>query len=199
MSLRLRYAWMLSAVLLGSVLPAAELRAAETKASAALLEVDRVELLGVTALEGQDVESALEIIAGDSLERSKVVRSLENLQALYRARGFEQVRVKSELVRERDEDGRLENVVRIRVEEGQPTRIASIRIELPPQETGNSIGRFAGSGKIGRGSATRSGALGCRGIHWWTCGREDSDCGPRPCRAFSRVSGRSLGRSGSSG
>ncbi len=142
MSLRLRTAWMLSAAFFGSVLPAPVLRAAEIKSSAALLEVDRVELLGVTALEGQDVESALEIIAGDSLERSKVVRSLENLQALYRARGFEQVRVKSELVRERDEEGRLENVVRIRVEEGQPTRIASVRIELPIQETGKRARAF---------------------------------------------------------
>ncbi len=142
MSLRLRFAWTLSAALVTAILPATQLRAAEIKSSAALLEVDRVELLGVTALEGQDVESALEIIAGDSLERSKVVRSLENLQALYRARGFEQVRVKSELVRERGDEGRLENVVRIRVEEGQPTRIASVRIELPLQETGKRTRAF---------------------------------------------------------
>lgn len=93
--------------------------------------IDRIEVLGVTVLNPSEVESAIDIGVGDMLERQKVVRSAENLQSLYRSRGFERVRVRSELTREPGESG-LETVLRFKLDEGNPTRIGALRVLFDP-------------------------------------------------------------------
>lgn len=92
------------------------------------IDIERIELTGVTAFPAQALASALEIAPGDRLERSKIVRSAEHVQALYRAAGYEQVSIRTQLARRKSEDGkRLEDVLEFAISEGKPTRIAEIR------------------------------------------------------------------------
>jgi outer membrane protein insertion porin family len=105
------------------------------------LEIDRVEISGVTLFDRAAVEGALEITAGDRLARSKVVRSAENFQALYAVRGYERVEVKSELVRQKGEGNRFENVLKFTVVEGLPTRVAAIRFDTGEFKD-SSFGRY---------------------------------------------------------
>ncbi len=90
------------------------------------VQIDRIEILGVSALAGPDVEAALEINVGDLLSHETVVRTSENIQALYRVKGYAQVRLKTELERIRGEDGSPENLIKVTISEGFPTRIASL-------------------------------------------------------------------------
>ncbi len=92
------------------------------------VEVARVELEGVASLDRQSVIEVLEVNPGDSLDRLRVVRTVENVRELYRVRGFENTRVRAELVKETGEGGRVEAVLKFRIEEGLPIRIASIRV-----------------------------------------------------------------------
>ncbi len=91
------------------------------------MEIDRVEIVGVTLINESALERALEIGAGDRLVRSKVVNTAENFRALYRVVGYQEVRITSELIREKGTTGRVENVLRFVVVEGRPTRVASVR------------------------------------------------------------------------
>ena len=96
------------------------------------LEIDRIDLLGVKSVASEWVERTLELNPGDRLERLKVIRTEENLQNLYRLHGYEKVRIQSRLVRrnERKADGKtvLETVLEFQVTEGDPTRIAGVRL-----------------------------------------------------------------------
>lgn len=88
--------------------------------------IDQIEFMGVTVFTQAEVADALELGAGDRLERSKVVRTAENLQSLYRLRGYEEVRVQTEMSRQKGESGRLETVLRFTIQERLPTRVAKI-------------------------------------------------------------------------
>ncbi len=96
------------------------------------LEVDRVEVLGVTAFPAKSIESIIELNPGDKLERSKVVRTEENLQSLYVSHGYEEVGIRSRLIR-KWEKSRLETVLVFDVNEGRPVRIAT-RVIVPKEE-----------------------------------------------------------------
>jgi outer membrane protein insertion porin family len=96
------------------------------------IELDQVEIEGVTAVDSSAIESALEVSPGDRLERRRVIRSAQNIQALYVSHGYEQASVKSELGRERGDDGKPENVLRFLVTEGLPTRISKITVTAGP-------------------------------------------------------------------
>ena len=91
------------------------------------IEIDRVELAGVTVFTQTDIESALEVSPGDFLDRVRVLKSAENIQALYRVHGYEQMGIKSQLERRKTESGTLEYVLQFTVREGFPTRVAEVR------------------------------------------------------------------------
>lgn len=97
------------------------------------VRIDRVELSGVSVIGVSLIEGALEIGAGDYLERARVVRSAENLQRLYRIRGYEEVRIQSEISQEKSDAGVLENVLAFKVIEGRPTRIAELLVRSSAQ------------------------------------------------------------------
>src|SRR5690606_33876907 len=92
------------------------------------IEIDRIDVLGVHVFHAQVIEDVLEIVPGDRLERQKVVKTEENLQALYASHGYEQVKIKSRLIRKRTEKNVLETVLEFSVVEGKPVRIATIRM-----------------------------------------------------------------------
>src|SRR4051794_33666204 len=74
------------------------------------LEIDRVDVLGMTVFTSTDVENLLVIGPGDRLERLKVLKTEENLQALYVRHGYEEVSIRSRLVRKRNENQTVETV-----------------------------------------------------------------------------------------
>ena len=90
------------------------------------MEMDRIDILGVKAFTNQMIESTLEVSPGDHLERLKVVRTEENLQALYLSHGYEEVGIRSRLVRKRDQSKKLETVLEFDIHEGRPARIAAV-------------------------------------------------------------------------
>ena len=89
---------------LSVLLPVAE--AAPPKA-ALDITIDRIDISGVSSLPRSEIESAMELNPGDRLERVKVVRTAENLQAIYNAQGFEQVTIKTRLLREKNPEGQF--------------------------------------------------------------------------------------------
>ena len=92
------------------------------------LEVDRIEFQGVTVLSEQTILPAIEVSVGERPDRKKVVKSAENLQALYKANGYEQVRIRTQLARHREERGVAQTVLEFIVSEGLPTRVDKIRV-----------------------------------------------------------------------
>ncbi len=114
----------IAALLLALGLLAPPARAAP--AAPAVLEVDRVEITGVTVFQPAEIQSSVEIAPGDRLERTKILRTSENLQAFYRVHGYEEVSIKSRLVRHKTESGAFEDVLEFSVVEGRPTRVKSV-------------------------------------------------------------------------
>ncbi len=95
------------------------------------IEIDRVEVSGVTIFQTIDIEDAIEVSPGDVLERSKVIRTAENLEALYRVHGYEQVTITSKLSRRKGEgknrEAHLDSVLEFVIVEGKPTRVSEIK------------------------------------------------------------------------
>ncbi len=94
------------------------------------VEIDRLEFSGLTVFAQNEIEPALQIFPGEKLIRSKVVRTAEDLQALYRAHGYEQMRIQSKLSRKKSETGKFESVLEFQIEEGLPTRIRQFEFVL---------------------------------------------------------------------
>ena len=92
--------------------------------------IDQVEFLGVQALKAQDLESTLELGAGDRVDRPLVVQSIRNLQMLYSSRGFPEVKIQAELKRVKDGAGPLVTALVFSINEGKPVRISEIHISL---------------------------------------------------------------------
>ncbi len=92
------------------------------------VEIDRVDVIGVKIFSSTDIENVLEIGSGDRLERLKVLRTEENLQALYVRHGYEEVSIRSRLVRKKDQKKTSETVLEFSIKEGRPFRIASIKL-----------------------------------------------------------------------
>ncbi len=87
----------------------------------AAVEVEEVEAEGMKALGVQDLESVLEVAAGDPFDAVRARRSAENLRELYSYRGYPEARVAHEWD---EKKGRLS----FRVQEGKPVRIGDVRI-----------------------------------------------------------------------
>jgi len=94
------------------------------------VEIDRVDINGVKLFPTSVIESSLEIGPGDKLERLKVIRTEQNLQSLYVRHGYEEVGIRSRLVRKRNKDKTVETVLEFSISEGRPIRIASIHFAL---------------------------------------------------------------------
>ena len=92
------------------------------------VEIDRIDISGVKVFQGAVLEGMLEISPGDRLERLKVVRTEENLQNLYRTHGYQEVSIRSRLIRKKGPHGELETVLEFQVTEGDPTRISSLEV-----------------------------------------------------------------------
>jgi len=111
---------LLGSAAMTSIAPSAH--ATETR-----VEIDRIEISGVTVFNNPEIESTLEVSPGDRLERARVVRTAENIQALYKSRGYEQIRIETRLVRKRTDSKKTETVLEINLVEGRPTRINRVR------------------------------------------------------------------------
>lgn len=101
------------------------------------IDIDRIEISGATRFSPESLRSALELAEGDQPEAGRIVRSAENLQALYRRHGYEQAAIRTQLLRRSSEEGRSEEVLQFIITEGKPTRISSI--EVVPDDVGTAI------------------------------------------------------------
>lgn len=93
------------------------------------IEIDRIEFEGVTLFNQVQLENVLEISAGDRLNRPLVIKTDKNIQELYRNQGYEQVSVRSELLKQ-PTGTRSENVLLFRVQEGLPSRFSDVSIHF---------------------------------------------------------------------
>jgi len=94
--------------------------AAQTKA------VERIELSGVSVFGNGTIEEALEIEPGEQPDAGRIARTVQNLLGLYHSHGYESTEVKSNLLRKKGAGDRLENVLEFSINEGDPTRVASV-------------------------------------------------------------------------
>lgn len=129
-----RWALPLIAAIVG--LFAQSARAADTASALPDVEIRRVEVTGVSSFTSSEIEDMFEISSGDRLERLKVIRTAENLEGFYRARGYEQASVRTRLSRQKGERGTIDYVLDFVVTEGKPTRVAQVRFtpERMPNE-----------------------------------------------------------------
>lgn len=90
--------------------------------------VKEIEFVGNKEIDRDELKATLEFSEGDPLEKVRVSRSITNLIQAYHEKGFEKasVRVTEEKVATGEPHGVL---VRIVIDEGLPTRIASIVLE----------------------------------------------------------------------
>lgn len=105
------------------------------------VEIDRIEINGVSSFTQEEIEEALEVAPGDKLERIKVLRSAENLQAFYRIHGYEQMSIRTQLLRKHLEKGGSEAILEFNISEGKPTRVASVKF-IPGVARDQSIERY---------------------------------------------------------
>lgn len=91
------------------------------------VEIDQIEVTGVTSFGQSEIEDLLEIAPGDHLERVKVIRTAENLEEFYRSHGYERASVRTRLTRQKGDNGASQSVLEFVITEGKPTRIASVR------------------------------------------------------------------------
>jgi len=90
--------------------------------------IEQIEIEGVYSIPADEIESSIETVPGDVLDKSIVVRSLKNLQNLYYIKGFQNVHIQSELKKIKDEKNKIQTVLIYRINEGFPTRVAGVRI-----------------------------------------------------------------------
>ncbi len=83
-------------------------------------EVEQIEAEGMIAFGVSELESVLELEAGERYDPALAARSAENLKELYRYRGFPEASVTAEWTEQR--------VLKVIVREGRPVRIAEVKI-----------------------------------------------------------------------
>ncbi len=112
------------------------------------IDVDEINLLGISAFNQKDLERIIEVAPGDRLERTKVIQTVKNLQELYRSAGYEAVKIETRIIQKLVKPTtRVENVLEIVISEGKPTRILSIDIEYDKPEWNTRL--FSLSSRIG--------------------------------------------------
>jgi outer membrane protein insertion porin family len=128
---------MAAGLLVGGPAWSAQPRYSPRKTNPSVLDVQvyRIEIAGVEIFETDAIEGALEVRIGEPIDRMRIVRTAQNLQSLYRSKGYEELSVRTELVREKLSDGTVETVLRIQVKEGKPSRLVNVRFSLVGKES----------------------------------------------------------------
>ena len=91
-------------------------------------KVGEISVTGVEAFEAQDIGNALGILTGESFVRSGLEAGIENLEGIYRERGYLSADVSLEPLNFLPSDGERTVPIRITVNEGIQTTIGSIKI-----------------------------------------------------------------------
>jgi outer membrane protein insertion porin family len=108
----------------------ASVAAAAPSSSMSTVELDEINLIGVTVFNLKDLEKVVEVSAGDRLDRGKIVQTARNIQDLYKGAGYESVKVETRLSKRTMKSGHeAENILEIVISEGKPSRIAEIGVE----------------------------------------------------------------------
>jgi outer membrane protein insertion porin family len=92
------------------------------------IEIDRIDILGVTVFPSSVLEGKLEISPGDRLTRLKVLATEKNIQELYLKHGYGMVRLETLLTRKKSSTQTPEIVLEFRINEGKPVRVSAITI-----------------------------------------------------------------------
>ena len=122
--------------------------AAISPSSIANIDLDEISIQGVTVFSLTDLEKVIEVAAGERLDRGKVVQTAKNIQELYRAVGYEGVKIETRLTQRVPKPARPpENVLEIVISEGLPTRVAEIAVEYDLPGWGDRLS--SASAKIG--------------------------------------------------
>ncbi len=102
------------------------------------LRVDRVEVEGVQSVDRSEVESSVEVSPGEVLERTRVVRTVENLRELYKLHGFDAAKVDAELTQKKFH-GTVENILNFRVVEGDPVLLGTVKLVPDWEQSPDSL------------------------------------------------------------
>lgn len=121
----------LLSILLGSDLVQPASSAVLSENTRTRVEIDEVEFVGVRKLNPEEIESVLEIGPGDIFRRDRLISTAQGIRKVYRKYGFWHISVKSKLIKKKDR-GQSKVVLQFLIDEGLPTRIARIRLELSP-------------------------------------------------------------------
>ena len=70
------------------------------------ISIDQIEFEGVRVIDQSDVESSLEVDIGDPPDRSRILKTIQNIQNLYRGKGYDNVSIESRLIRRRLKSGK---------------------------------------------------------------------------------------------
>lgn len=92
------------------------------------ISIDQIEVEGVHLFSQPEIESAFEVFSGEPVDREKIIQTGQNLTNLYRNRGYQKVKIQSNLLQRRYPNGTLQTVLKYKITEGKPHRIAEIRI-----------------------------------------------------------------------
>lgn len=112
------------------------------------IEIDEINLLGVSVFDQKDLEKIIEVSPGERLDRTKVIQTAKNLQVLYRSGGYELVKIESRVTQRVPKPGaRVENILEFMISEGKPTRVAAIDVTF--DNAGWSDRLQSVTGKIG--------------------------------------------------
>ena len=107
----------------------------------ARMEIDRVDILGVTAFSSDIIQNSLELGTGDLLVQRKVIRTEENLLSLYHSHGYKNAQISSRLVRKRGLNENLETTLEFSISEGDPIRISEVEF-TPSDPQDEATARF---------------------------------------------------------
>ena len=91
----------------------------------------QVAVEGVKAISAAEIEAEMEIASGDIEDSDRIERTVQNLLALYRSRGFERAQVVPRVLEKRSSDGKMEHTLELKVTEGLPNRIAELVFTAP--------------------------------------------------------------------
>lgn len=89
--------------------------------------VKEVQIVGVTVFSQAQVETALEVMAGDPIDPKAIERSIDNLLALYEIAGYEKAEITGSIEIQKNDKNEPINVFKIQISEGFQTKIHTIK------------------------------------------------------------------------
>lgn len=89
--------------------------------------IDGIQISGNLIFSSSEIEKVLEVSVGDIIERKKIVSSSENIQELYRLKGYDDAGVEIKLRSEPVAKTKIiDHFLDVKIREGLPTRISKI-------------------------------------------------------------------------